>query len=142
MNRMIFLVPVLLSTLVPTIVLSKECTRTNSSTDTKLELVPKLVPMVPKVPSRPLEKKELIKGKRYLSLNCDVPKDIRDQIRNRYKMTPVWWGLNDHDHTYLVHRNPKTNNWVMFAAFKSGAICVVGTGPTGALVDVKSGEIH
>ena len=142
MNRMIFLVPVLLSTLVPTIVLSKECTRTNSSTDTKLELVPKLVPMVPKVPSRPLEKKELVKGKRYLSLHCDVPKDIQEQLRKKYKMVPVWWGVNEYDNTYLVHRNPETNGWAMFAAFKSGAICYVGTGPTGALVDVKSGAIH
>ena len=142
MKKIFILVPVLLSTLVPTIVLSKECTRTNSSTDTKLELVPKLVPMVPKVPSRPLEKKELVKGKRYLSLHCDVPKDIQEQLRKKYKMVPVWWGVNEYDNTYLVHRNPETNNWAMFAAFKSGAICYVGTGPTGALVDVKSGEIH
>ncbi len=142
MKKIFILVPVLLSTLVPTIVLSKECTRTNSSTDTKLELVPKLVPMVPKVPSRPLEKKELVKGKRYLSLHCDVPKDIQEQLRKKYKMVPVWWGVNEYENTYLVHRNPETNGWAMFAAFKSGAICYVGTGPTGALVDVKSGEIH
>ena len=142
MKKIFILVPVLLSTLVPNIVLSKECTRTNSSTETKLELVPNRVPMVPKVPSRPLERKELVKGTRYLSLDCNVPAGIRDEIRDKYKMTPVWWGLNDHDNTYLVHRNPKTNNWVMFAAFKSGAICYVGTGPTGALVDVESGKVH
>ncbi len=142
MKKIFILVPVLLSTLVPNIVLSKECTRTNSSTETKLELVPNRVPMVPKVPSRPLERKELVKGKRYLSLDCDVPANIRDEIRDKYKMTPVWWGLNDHDNTYLVHRNPKTNNWVMFAAFKSGAICVVGTGPESNLVVKSSGTVH
>ena len=142
MKKIFILVPVLLSTLVPNIVLSKECTRTNSSTETKLELVPNRVPMVPKVPSRPLERKELVKGKRYLSLDCDVPANIRDEIRDKYKMTPVWWGLNDHDNTYLVHRNPKTNNWVMFAAFKSGAICVMGTGPTSATMVGKYDPAH
>ena len=142
MKKIFILVPVLLSTLVPNIVLSKECTRTNSSTETKLDLVPNRVPMVPKVPSRPLERKELVKGKRYLSLHCDVPADIQDQLRRKYKMIPVWWGVNEYDNTYLVHRNAKTNSWAMFAAFKSGAICYVGTGPTGALVDVESGEVH
>ena len=98
--------------------------------------------ILPKTAEVPLTKKELVKGKRYLSLDCDVPAGIRDEIRDKYKMTPVWWGLNDHDNTYLVHRNPKTNNWVMFAAFKSGAICVVGTGPESNLVSKSSGTVH
>lgn len=98
--------------------------------------------ILPKTAEVPLTKKELVKGKRYLSLHCDVPADIQDQLRRKYKMIPVWWGVNEYDNTYLVHRNAKTNSWAMFAAFKSGAICYVGTGPTGALVDVESGEVH
>ena len=98
--------------------------------------------ILPKTAEVPLTKKELVKGKRYLSLDCDVPAGIRDEIRDKYKMTPVWWGLNDHDNTYLVHRNPKTNNWVMFAAFKSGAICVMGTGPTSATMVGKYDPAH
>ena len=98
--------------------------------------------ILPKTAEVPLTKKELVKGKRYLSLDCDVPANIRDEIRDKYKMTPVWWGVNEHDNTYLVHRNPETNSWAMIAAFKSGAICFVGTGPTGATMVGKYDPAH
>ena len=148
MNKLFLTLLVLGTTLVPNIVLSNNgtCTNsgtgTNSCTDTKLELVPKRVPMVPKVPKGPLDASKLVKGAHYLSLDCSISDTMLNDIKHRYGMTPVWWGMNEHDHTYFVHRNPKNDNWVMLAAFKSGRICAVGTGETGALVNTKSGVLH
>jgi hypothetical protein len=142
MHKLFLSILVLGTVLVPSIVLSNNGTSTNKGTGTRLELVPRQVPMVPMVPKGPLDASKLVKGAHYISLDCNLSKDILHQIKYRYGMTPVWWGMNEHDHTYFIHRNPKNDNWIMLAAFKSGSICSVGTGPTGALVDEKAGMLH
>ena len=139
---------VLSTILVPSIVLSNNgtCTNsgtgTNSCTDTKLELVPKSVPMVPMVPKGPLDASKLIKGAHYLSLKCNLHKDLLDQVRVKHGMDPVWWGVNYHAHTFFLHRNSETSNWGLFVGFNNGKVCVVSTGDAEALVIKDSGVLH
>ena len=148
MNKLFLTLLVLGTTLVPNIVLSNNgtCTNsgtgTNSCTDTKLELVPKKVPMVPKVPKGPLDASKLVKGAHYLSIDCDLPEDMLDRVKHTHRMVPMWWGNSHNNHTFLFHRNERTGNWGLFIAFKSGPVCLASTGLREEFVVKNGGVLH
>ena len=142
MHKLFLSILVLGTVLVPSIVLSNNGTSTNKGTGTRLELVPRQVPMVPMVPKGPLDASKLVKGAHYLSLKCNLHKDLLNQVRVKHGMEPIWWGVNDHAHTFFLHRNPATSNWGLFVGFSSGKVCVVSTGDDQALVVKDSGMLH
>ncbi len=122
--------------LVPNIILA------SNGTSTKLELVPKVVPMVPNVPKGPVARKDALAGHPYLTLECGLPKNMQEKLRRVHHMEPVWWGESHHKHMFFLHHNTKNSNWGLFVAFSSGEFCTVSTGTGEALVIRKKGVIH
>ena len=101
--------------------------------DTNLKLVPKRVPMVPKVPKS---------GTEYMSIKCGYSPEFMKTLKPAYGMEPLWWGMNKYQNVITLHRNHNTGNWGLFVSFPSREVCAISTGMEQDLILPNIGMAH
>jgi hypothetical protein len=110
------------------------------SKDTGLKLVPEGVPMVPKVPTDRVEVPA--PGIQYISIDCNVTRADMGEMKSRYHLDPLWWGVNESKGVLTLHRNEKSGSWALLVTFTDQRTCVVSTGREQQLVVKNAGVLH